>query len=55
MEKIFVQMKKTKILQVGEYGVLCRSELNDIRVCGVTNENIAVSSCEPLYESSILQ
>ena len=43
-------MKNTKILKVCEYGVLCGSEQNDFRVCGVVNENIAVSTCEPLYE-----
>ena len=44
-------MKTPKILKVGEYSVLCESKLKNIRVCGVVNENIAVSSCEPLYES----
>lgn len=44
-------MKKTKILKVCEYGVLCGSEQNDFRVCSVVKENIALSPCEPLYES----
>ena len=44
-------MKTTKILSVGEYSVLCGSEMKDIRVCGVLKENIAVSPSEPLYES----
>lgn len=51
MEKIFVQMKTTKILRVGEYSVLCESKLKDIRVSGVMKENIAFSPSEPLYES----
>ena len=44
-------MKTPKILKVGEYSVLCESRLKNLRVNGLVNENIAVSSCEPLYES----
>lgn len=44
-------MKKTKILKVCEYGVLCGSQQNDFRVCSVVKENIAVSPSEPLFES----
>lgn len=44
-------MKTQKILKVDEYCVLCESNLKDIRVSGVVNENIAIALCEPLYES----
>ena len=44
-------MKIPKILKVSEYSALCESKLKDIRVSGVVNENIAVSLCEPLFES----
>ena len=44
-------MKTTKILKVGEYNTLCESHLKNLRVNGLVSENIAISPCEPLYES----
>lgn len=48
-------MKNVKILKVGEFAALNESKIKNLRVSSVVNENIAVSSSEPLYESANCQ
>lgn len=48
-------MKNVKILKVGEFVALNESKLKHLRVSNITNENIAISLTEPLYESANFQ
>lgn len=46
-------MKTTKILTVGEYAAVRGNLTKDTRIYEVKNENIEITSTEPLYESSM--
>ena len=51
MENIYVHMKTAKILKVGEFVAVNESELKNLRMCNIVNEDISVSPSEPLFES----
>ena len=46
-------MKISKILKVGEYAAVRENLTKDTRIYEVQNENIEITSTEPLYESSM--